>query len=29
MDRYFDIVDILTGVENAYARNYDLSAITA
>lgn len=28
-DRYFDIVDILTGVENAYARNYGRSAITA
>ncbi len=28
-DRYFDIVEILTGVENAYARNYDRPAITA
>ena len=27
-DRYFDIVEILTGVENAYARNYDRPAIT-
>lgn len=28
-DRYFDIVEILTGVENAYARNYDRQPITA
>lgn len=28
-DRYFDIVEILTGVENAYAKNYDRPAITA
>jgi len=28
-DRYFDIVEILTGVENAYARNYDRPAINA
>ncbi|QIS06093.1 darcynin [Nocardia brasiliensis] len=23
-DRYFEIVDLLVGVENAYAKNYDL-----
>lgn len=28
-DRYFDIVEILPGVENAYARNYDRPAINA
>jgi hypothetical protein len=28
-DRYFEIVEILTGVENAYAKNYDRAAITA
>jgi hypothetical protein len=28
-DRYFDIVEILTGVENAYAKNYDRPVITA
>jgi hypothetical protein len=28
-DRYFQIVQILPGVENAYARNYDRSALTA
>ena len=28
-DRYFEIVEILTGVENAYAKNYDCEAITA
>ncbi len=28
-DRYFDIVDILPGVENAYARNYGRETITA
>ena len=28
-DRYFDIVEILTGMENAYAKNYDRPAITA
>lgn len=28
-DRYFDIVEILTGVENAYARNYDRPVVTA
>ncbi|WP_304535472.1 darcynin family protein [Sphingobium cyanobacteriorum] len=27
-DRYFHIVEILTGVENAYARNYDRAVIT-
>lgn len=27
-DRYFDIVEILTGVENAYAKNYDRPVIT-
>ena len=27
-DRYFEIVEILTGVENVYARNYDRPAIT-
>ncbi|WP_212847203.1 darcynin family protein [Actinoplanes ianthinogenes] len=25
-DRYFTIVDLLVGVENGYARNYDLDA---
>ncbi len=28
-DRYFEIVEILTGVENAYAKNYDREVITA
>ena len=28
-DRYFDIVEILTGVENAYAKNYNRQPITA
>lgn len=28
-DRYFDIVEILTGVENAYAKNYNRPAIAA
>lgn len=28
-DRYFSIEEILTGVENAYARNYGRPAITA
>src|ERR1700733_4059987 len=28
-DRYFEIVEILPGVENAYAKNYDREAITA
>ncbi|MFM0553464.1 hypothetical protein P0D69_21140 [Paraburkholderia sediminicola] len=28
-DRYFDIVEILPGVENAYAKNYDRDALTA
>lgn len=28
-DRYFDIVEILTGVENAYAKNYDRPTINA
>ncbi len=28
-DRYFDIVEILTGVENAYAKNYDRPVINA
>ncbi len=28
-DRYFDIVEILTGVENAYARNYDRAAVSS
>lgn len=27
-DRYFYIVEILTGVENAYAKNYDRPVIT-
>jgi Darcynin, domain of unknown function len=27
-DRYFEIVEILTGVENAYAKNYNRAAIT-
>lgn len=27
-DRYFAIVEILTGVENAYARNYDRAPVT-
>jgi hypothetical protein len=27
-DRYFDIVEILTGVENAYAKNYDQAVFT-
>jgi hypothetical protein len=28
-DRYFEIVEILPGVENAYARNYNSEVITA
>jgi hypothetical protein len=28
-DRYFQIVEILPGVENAYAKNYDRSPLTA
>jgi hypothetical protein len=28
-DRYFAIVEILVGVENAYARNYDREAVSA
>jgi hypothetical protein len=28
-DRYFEIVEILTGVENAYAKNYDREVINA
>lgn len=28
-DRYFEIVEILIGVENAYAKNYDREPITA
>ncbi|NMN03879.1 MULTISPECIES: darcynin family protein [unclassified Novosphingobium] len=28
-DRYFDIVEILSGVENAYAKNYDRPTINA
>ncbi|MFM0513220.1 darcynin family protein [Paraburkholderia sp. RL17-373-BIF-A] len=28
-DRYFDIVEILPGVENAYAKNYHRDALTA
>ena len=28
-DRYFDVVEILTGVEDAYATNYDRAVITA
>ena len=28
-DRYFQIVEILTGIENAYAKNYDREVITA
>ena len=28
-DRYFDIVEILPGVENAYAKNYGREPITA
>lgn len=28
-DRYFEIVEILTGVENAYAKNYNRAAIAA
>ena len=27
-DRYFEIVEILTGVEDAYAKNYDREKIT-
>jgi len=27
-DRYFEIVEILPGVENAYAKNYDREAVT-
>ncbi|MBN8820022.1 MAG: darcynin [Sphingomonas sp.] len=28
-DRYFEIVEILSGVENAYAKNYDRPTINA
>jgi hypothetical protein len=28
-DRFFSIVEILAGVENAYARNYDRQAVSA
>ncbi|CDG89599.1 darcynin family protein [Xenorhabdus bovienii] len=28
-DRYFDIVEILTGVENAYAKNYGRDVVSA
>jgi hypothetical protein len=28
-DRYFSIVEILPGVENAYAKNYDRAALSA
>jgi hypothetical protein len=28
-DRYFHIVEILVGVENAYAKNYERMAVTA
>ena len=28
-DRFFSIVEILAGVENAYARNYNRAAISA
>jgi hypothetical protein len=28
-DRFFSIVEILAGVENAYARNYDRKAVSA
>jgi len=28
-DRYFAILDIIPGVENAYAKNYDRTAMTA
>jgi hypothetical protein len=28
-DRYFEIVEILPGVENAYARNYDRAPVAA
>jgi hypothetical protein len=28
-DRYFEIVEILPGVENAYAKNYDREVFTA
>jgi hypothetical protein len=28
-DRYFEVVEILTGVEDAYAKNYDHEVITA
>ncbi|MFT4113092.1 darcynin family protein [Silvibacterium sp.] len=28
-DRFFSIVEILAGVENAYARNYDREAVSA
>ncbi|MDE9565268.1 hypothetical protein KKI93_14670, partial [Xenorhabdus bovienii] len=28
-DRYFDIVEILTGVENAYAKNYGRNIVSA
>ncbi|SES45758.1 darcynin family protein [Actinokineospora terrae] len=27
-DRYFDVVDLLVGVENGYARNYGVDAVT-
>jgi hypothetical protein len=28
-DRYFEVVEILTGVENAYAKNYNREVLTA
>lgn len=28
-DRYFEVVEILTGVEDAYAKNYDSAVLTA
>jgi hypothetical protein len=28
-DRFFSIIEILAGVENAYARNYDQDAVSA
>jgi hypothetical protein len=28
-DRYFEVVEILTGVEDAYAKNYDRAVLTA
>jgi hypothetical protein len=27
-DRYFEVVEILPGVEDAYAKNYDRAVIT-